>query len=247
MDERRRHSAVDAAAQSADDVALRADLGADAFDRFLDEVAGRPVAATAADPLDEVGQDIAPVLGMHDLGMELQAIDAARFVGDGGQGRVAAIGHGEKAVGQALHAVAMAHPHGQRRGQAGKERAFGARTRPGDVHLGAAVFALAGRRNLAAQAVRQQLQAVAETQHGHAAFHHRVGQCRRAGIIDAVRATREDDPLRLHARQHLAGAIPGNEFGVHVDFAHAAADKLAVLAAVIEHGDGLVLHTLSQA
>ena len=49
-------------------------------------------------------------------------------------------------------------------------------------------------------------------------------------------------PLGWSLRQHLVGPVPGDQFGVDLLLAHAAADQLAVLAAVIEHGDGLMLH-----
>ena len=40
----------------------------------------------------------------------------------------------------------------------------------------------------------------------------------------------------------VGGPIPRDQLGKDVRLAHAAADQLAVLAAVVEHGDGLVLH-----
>ena len=59
-------------------------------DRLLDEVARRPVAGAAADALDEVVQDLAALGRVHDFGVKLDAVEAARFVGDGGQRRVGA-------------------------------------------------------------------------------------------------------------------------------------------------------------
>ena len=42
--------------------------------------------------------------------------------------------------------------------------------------------------------------------------------------------------------QERIGAIPRDEFGVDLLLAHAAADELSVLAAVVEYGDDLVVH-----
>jgi hypothetical protein len=66
---------VDAAAQPADDPAV-ADLRGDARRRFLDERRHRPVSGAAADVEGEVPQDLETAIGVRDLGMEQQAVEA---------------------------------------------------------------------------------------------------------------------------------------------------------------------------
>ncbi len=72
MDERGGDGGVDAAGEGADDVAV-AHLLADALDALGDEVRGRPVAAAAADAVEEVLDDLLALGGVDDLGVELEA------------------------------------------------------------------------------------------------------------------------------------------------------------------------------
>ena len=76
VDEERRHGGVDPAGERAED-ALLADLGADALDLLLDHRRGRPRRARARDAVEEVLQHLLAVRGVHDLGVELDAVEAA--------------------------------------------------------------------------------------------------------------------------------------------------------------------------
>ncbi len=123
MHERGGDGAVHAAAQAADHAALFAYLAADAGYGVVDETARRPVPHAAADVLDEVFEDDPPLRRVDDLGMELEAVEAARFIGDGCQGRVHAVGDGDEAGGQSLHAISVAHPRLEAVRQTGQQRA----------------------------------------------------------------------------------------------------------------------------
>ena len=85
VDEGGGHGGVDAAGQAADDVGL-ADPLADGGDLLVDDGAGGPRRRDAGAVVQEVGQDGQPVLGVEDLGMPLEAEQAARAVLEGGDG-----------------------------------------------------------------------------------------------------------------------------------------------------------------
>src|SRR5262249_13754609 len=69
MDERRGHGRVDAAGERTEDPS-RARALANAGHPGLSETSHRPRRRRAADPEDEVAQDLAPIDGVRDLGME---------------------------------------------------------------------------------------------------------------------------------------------------------------------------------
>ena len=97
VDERGGDGGVDAAGERADD-APGPDFRADAGDGVGDEVAGVPIAATAADLVEEVIQDGGAVLGVDDFGVELDADDAAVVADGGDRRRRRKRGRGSRAV-----------------------------------------------------------------------------------------------------------------------------------------------------
>ena len=74
--EQRRDRRVDAARERAEH-ALGADRGADARDLLLDHRSGRPGRRRAGDLVEEVLEDLLAVRRVHDLGMELDAVELA--------------------------------------------------------------------------------------------------------------------------------------------------------------------------
>ena len=111
VDQHRRDRRIDPARQAADHPAL-ADLRADLGDLGLAELGHRPVAGQPADVAREIGDQLAAVGGVDDLGMELHAVEAARLVGDDRVGR--AVGRSRRGVkpgGERVDLVAVAHPH----------------------------------------------------------------------------------------------------------------------------------------
>ena len=84
--EQRGDRGVDAARERAED-ALGADRGADARDLLLDDRRGRPRRRRAGDLVEEVLEDLLPVRRVHDLGVELDAVEPARAILEGGDRR----------------------------------------------------------------------------------------------------------------------------------------------------------------
>ena len=74
VDEERRDRRVDAARERAEH-ALAPDLGADPLDLLLDHRGGRPGRGRVGDRVEEVLQQVVPVRRVHDLGVELDAVE----------------------------------------------------------------------------------------------------------------------------------------------------------------------------
>ena len=91
VDQHRGHGGIDTAGQAADHLAI-AHLLADFGNLGRAEFGHRPIARQPADMAREIGQQLAAVGGMDDLGMELGAVELAAFVGDHREGRTIAGG-----------------------------------------------------------------------------------------------------------------------------------------------------------
>ena len=106
---------------------------------------------------------------------------------------------------------------------------------PGGVVLGGG--------DLAAQAVGDQLTAVADAKNGDAQLENGRVHMGRALFVDAVGAAGEDETDGGEAADLLQGQIVGLDLAVNVAFAHPAGDQLVVLAAEIQDQDFLLVHT----
>ena len=108
--EQRGDSGVDAAGERAQHP-LGPDRRPDPRDLLLDDGSGRPRRRRAGDLVEEVLQDLLPVRRVHDLGVELDAVEPPRAIlerGDRGGRRAGGdLGSGRRR----RHRVAMAHPH----------------------------------------------------------------------------------------------------------------------------------------
>ena len=186
---------VDAAGQRADRAALLADLLADPLDLLLDDVDHRPGLPAAGDLVQEVLEDLLAVLGVQDLGVPLDAGEAAAGVLEGRDRGVVGGGQDGEALGGRLDRVAVRHPDVVGGGEAGQQGAA-----LGDRDRGAAVLAGAGVGDLAAEPPGHQLEAVAHAEDGDARREDRVVDAGRALGVDRGRAAAEDDRLRLAAR-----------------------------------------------
>ncbi len=240
MHERRRHSGIDAARESADDQSVRAGVGgmavdtlADACDGLLDEVGSRPGGLDAGDALDEVAQDVLAARGVNDLGMELDAVEVS--VGRGQTrigGRIGLRGRVE-AIRQPGDRIAVAHPDRLLTVDVGEEAVM-----LRDRHARGAIFATLCREDVATELERHHLRAVADPEHRDAsAPDGRIG-ARGFRVVDRHRPAREDDRPGPPALELGNRRVVRQQLGVHVELADAAGDQLRELAAEVEDGDG---------
>ena len=131
----------------------------------------------------------------------------------------------------------MAGPHLQRPRQAVEQPSGLA-----DRHIGMAELAVRRPRQRAAQDLRHELHAVADAEHRHAHLEQRVVAVRRAGLVDAHRPAREDDPGRLPAGNLGGRRAERDDLGIHVQLAEPPRDELGVLRSEVEDQDDLMRH-----
>jgi hypothetical protein len=179
-------------------------------------------------------EDLFSARCMRDLGVELQAVDAAGLVGDGAERGALARAERLEARRHGLDAIAVAHPHLDRLalGEALKD-ARG----PGDGDRGGAILALGGALDAGAEQVSGELEPVTDAQDGHADIEERGVHARRARAVDAGRAAREDDRPRGHPPELAQGEVEGMDLAVHAALADPARDELGVLRSEIEDQD----------
>ena len=228
VDQQRGDRGVDAAREPADD-AVAPDLGADPLDLLLDHGSGRPRGRRAGNVVEEVLQQVLAVRRVHDLGVELDAVEpAARVLERGNRCRCGRPGD-DRSLRRRDDGVAMAHPDDLLLGQAGEEGAATA------VELRLAELGGAGARDLAAQLQREQLGAVADAERRDPELEEGLVDPRGALGVDRGRAAGEDQRGRV-PRPHLVDAERvRHELRVDTCVADAAGDQLRVLAAEVEH------------
>ena len=155
--------AVDSAGQPADHLSA-SDLGPNVGDLGIAVARHRPVAGAAADVTDEIGEKLAAVGRVHDLGVEHQAVAPRGLIGRDCERRAFGTGDHGEAGRERFHAVAVAHPHlvllsdlpqpvEQGRGR-------------GDVDEGSAELLLVGGHDLAAELLVKRLLAIADAEQG---------------------------------------------------------------------------------
>ena len=189
VDDRRRDGRVDAARQATNDTAV-AHLGCDAGGRLINERRRGPVASAAADVERKVAKQFAAAIGMGDLGVEQHGVVAAVRRFHHGHGRVVAGGRDSKPGRRGGHEVAVTRPHLQFGRDPFEQARLGGRLAPNQR-----VAELAVRRaaQLAAQHVGHQLHAVADAECRDAQVEHGAVAVRRALVVDAARAARQDE------------------------------------------------------
>ena len=137
------------------------------------KVSRRPVCFRLADLEDEVLQQLCAHLRVVHFGMKLHGVDAARRVRNAGEG-VGGLGSQVKTGRKFLRVIAMRHPDFHHRRQVREERQVCIE----DGDLREAILALVRRADLAAELMRNPLQAITDTEDRQAA--HRVCADRRA-------------------------------------------------------------------
>src|SRR5208282_2408133 len=158
-----------------------ADLGADSLDCLVNVAAHRPVPAAATDSVDKAGQNLAPSRRMDYFRVKLQAEHLRGAVLDRRVGGVLGNGDGFEPRRQSRQPVPVRIPDLECPRQIGEERAGAVF----DAEGAFAVFAFLTRLDFSTEILGQELQAVANAQHGNAQLEDRgVGQ-RRFFRIDA--------------------------------------------------------------
>ena len=229
--EQRGDGGVHAAGEPADDAPVT-DLAADARDLVLDDRRRRPRRLAAADLGQEARQDLLAVGRVHDLGVELDAVDAALHVLDGGDGRGARGGQRGEARRRLEDGVAVGHPAGLLAREVREQTT-------GLFHdqVGASEFADLGLLDAPAELAHEQLHSVADAEHWDTQLQQPALQPRRVRRVYRRGPPREDDAARLARRDPLQRDVVRDELREDSALAHAARDQLRVLATVVQHDD----------
>ena len=230
-EERGDDRAVDAARKPADHLRV-ADAGLDARALGVDEVRHPPRSRAAAGLEQEVGEHVAALRGVGHLGVELDAIEAARAVAHRRERTGARAREHLESGGHLGDLVAVAHPNGGVRVDAGEQV-----RRLLHIDLRAAELAVACALDLAAEEVAHQLHAVADAEDRDAEREDRGVAGRRPLLEDARGTAREDDALRGKALD-LADRDRGRDKQAeHAAFTNAARDQLRGLASKVKDED----------
>ena len=106
------------------------------------------------------------------------------------------------------------------------------------------VFTERARLHFAAQVMDDEMQAVADAEHGHAHVEYAGVGGWRIRVIDRRRPAGENDTERLVGLDFSEGCRAGEHYGEDVLLAYAPGDELGILRAKIENNDCLGVHPL---
>jgi hypothetical protein len=187
VQQRRRHGRIHAARETEEHAAF-ADLLADVGDGLRDKVLRRPILFRAADADEEVADHVHTALGVENLRVKLDAVEPALLVLNSGERRVIRHRRRDETGGQFLKLVAVGIPDAELLRQAGEELA-----RFLDREVTVAVFACLAVRDVTAEVVPHELDAVADAEHGHAELENLRIRMRRRLRVNTLRTAREDD------------------------------------------------------
>ena len=234
VDEQGRDRRVDTPGETADD-ALRADLRSDPLDLFLDHRRRRPGGRRPGHVVEEPLQDLLSLGGVRDLRVELDGVEPAIRILEGGDGGRRRGGGDARAGRRSGDRVAVAHPHDLLRRQVAEQQ------RLVELGIGLAVLRDVVRFDRAAEIAGHQLHPVTDAERRDAELENRGVHLRRTVDVHRCRPTGEDQRQgvpRLDLRRREAVT---DELGVDTCLAHATRDQLAVLAAEVEHEHRAIL------
>ena len=234
MHEQRGNRRVDAPAQRAEH-AGRAHLSPDALDLFLDHGRRSPRGRCAGDVVEEVLQQILAVRRVHDLGMELHAIETPLALLERGDRRRRRHADDLCPRWRGGDGVAVRHPHGLVVGKPGEELRFDGR------HRRLAELRDAGALDLASEIERHQLCAVTDAERGNAELEQGRVDVRRVVGIDRSGAAAEDQRVRIPCAHLVGRHAVADELRVDARLTDAPCDQLRVLPTEIQHENGPLL------
>ena len=192
-----------------------------------------PVAAAAADVVQEVAQHVKTTFSVIYLGVELHAVEFLFNVLDSGVGALCSVTANLEALRKLLDVVVVAHPCNGGLVDILKQQGSGidlcfssAEFRQRTVNSGAYITT---------EGVSHELYAVADTQNRNAQVEYLLGHSRGILKINAVRTACEDDALGVHRAYLFNGGLVGFDLAVYFVFSYAACDKLIVLTAEVEN------------
>ena len=190
----------------------------------------------------KIGDQLAAVGGVDDLGVELDAVEAATLVGDDRIGRAIRRRDRGEAGRERVDLVAVAHPHLVAlafRPQSVEQRAGGFDL---DECL-TKLAAIARNDDIAAKLRAHQLLAVADAKHRHAGLEEGLRRARAVAFGDRGGAAGQNDALGLQPLIGRFGGLERRDLAIHPSLADPAGDQLGHLAAEIDDEDGVrVLH-----
>ena len=222
--DRRVHSARERAQH-----ALRPDLRADPLDLLLDHGGGGPAGRRVRDRVEEVLEEIVAVGRVHDLGVELHAVQSPLRVLEGRDRRRLRRGDDPCALRRRGDRVAVAHPADLLLRQVHEELA----ALDGELRL--AELGDAGPLDPAAELLRHDLHPVTDAERRDAEREDARIDLRRAVRVDRRGPARENERQRV-APAHLVRADRmRHELGVDAALAHAPRDQLRVLASAVQN------------
>ena len=225
------HSRVHASGQRAQGLGL-ADLEPDPLHTPLDHVGWGPLRQQAAGLVQEALHHIEAPGGVGDLGVELDAEQAAAAILHGRHGAGGRVAGYREPPRRGRHRIGVAHPHGGFRGQVGQQQ-----TGVPDRDRGPAVLAKPGSLDPSPEDPGHGLLPVADPQHRHAQVEHSPVD---RGGPRLVYRSRPGRPAGLQLGHRDAER---NDLGVDVALADPPGDELGVLGPEVEDEDrALVRH-----
>ena len=202
--------------------------------------------------MNEIRDKLRAIGRVHDFGMELYGVEAARFVGHRRIGRVLTRCDNLEPIWQARNAIAMAHPDlviFAFRPHAVKQRAWRCH-----AQHGAAEFAVMPAFDLSAELLAHRLLAIANAKHRNASLEHGIRRSRRTRRRNGCGPARKNDSLGLQLGERRVRVLEGMDFAIDPGLAHAPRNKLRHLAAEVDdedaigmrHGNGLPDRTIAR-
>ena len=188
-------------------------------------------------------QDGCPLMGMRDLGVELERVEAAALVGHAGDGAAGGAGHELEAGRQVGDLVTVAHPDAEHAvamlGGEVCDVAQELRVAMGP-DLGVAELAAVAPGDGAAELHGHGLHAVADAEDGDAELED-GGRCAELVVfVGGGVAPREDDAAGVEFGELLVGDIGGIDLAIYRRLTHSSCNELGDLRPEVENENSVL-------